>query len=599
MRSILLLLLTLTSSPVIAVVVIGEGATLIDAQDQARRQAITQVVGAIVDTERVVANRKLVVDQILTYSAGYIVKEVILEQYPVGERFFVKLDVEVKSSKLKDFVLSQSNSNNSVFNGNDIKLQIESYNKQLTDLKTLIFNTTKHYPSKAYNLIDLGYTTKVGKKYVGSGKYQDNIPYIIINYELSWVKGYLEALEELAKIVQEPQAERDINFDGRVYQLSNNVREMFAKNLKYSDMSEIAIEVNIYNQNNETIVHQCRREKPLMNGFLSFKKDARYRGSISISNFPVSELENASRISIKVQKSCIKHREQEKFFNFMGDNKQNTAKLKAKNSCKGCDLSGAGLWKDNLRGAKLNDANLQGADIGYTDLSKSEMYNTDLRESSLVYSKFREADLRGADLRGADLRGADLEDANLSGADLRGADLQDADLEDANLSGTNLRGAKIRGANLASKSFVRAYLANMDFSVTKGTGNNNFSKANLQNANFRSKNLSRNKFNCTDLRGADLSDTDLRDASLWDADLRGADLRGADLRGAELYGASLWDTDLRGADLRDDKLFSSNTRFCRTKMPWGEVNTHCGEPPLKIVPGTNKTSCQDSVRGDD
>ena len=83
MRSILLLLLTLTSSPAIAIVVDGEGVSLIDAQDHARRQAITQIVGALVDTERVVVNRKLVVNQILTYSAGYIVKEVILEHYSI------------------------------------------------------------------------------------------------------------------------------------------------------------------------------------------------------------------------------------------------------------------------------------------------------------------------------------------------------------------------------------------------------------------------------------------------------------------------------------------------------------------------------------
>ena len=129
MRSILLLLLTLTSSPAIAIVVDGEGVSLIDAQDHARRQAITQIVGALVDTERVVVNRKLVVNQILTYSAGYIVKEVILEHYSIphydtpGERHFVKLDVEVKSSKLKDFVLSKTEGTLD-FDANNIKLQI-------------------------------------------------------------------------------------------------------------------------------------------------------------------------------------------------------------------------------------------------------------------------------------------------------------------------------------------------------------------------------------------------------------------------------------------------------------------------------------------
>ena len=109
MRSILLLLL-LISSPVYAIVVTGEGFTLEEAKQQARVLAIETVVGVIVDSEKAVVDRKLITNQVLTYSAGYIVKEEVLEHYPLGELQFVKLDITVASSKLKNFILKLSDS---------------------------------------------------------------------------------------------------------------------------------------------------------------------------------------------------------------------------------------------------------------------------------------------------------------------------------------------------------------------------------------------------------------------------------------------------------------------------------------------------------
>lgn len=245
MRSILLLLLTLTSSPVIAVVVIGEGATLIDAQDQARRQAITQVVGAIVDTERVVANRKLVVDQILTYSAGYIVKEVILEQYPIGERFFVKLDVEVKSSKLKDFVLSQTEGT-SEFDGDNVKLQIESYNNQLISADTLIDNTLKYHPSHAYNIEIVDYNISID----ASRK-----AFLTVKYQQSWNHEFVDAIEELANLIDVPHYTNGyLKFGDRKYKINDHIlmnkfRDTFGGGLR--------VIITINSMHNDALINRC------------------------------------------------------------------------------------------------------------------------------------------------------------------------------------------------------------------------------------------------------------------------------------------------------------------------------------------------------
>ena len=100
--------------------------------------------------------------------------------------------------------------------------------------------------------------------------------------------------------------------------------------------------------------------------------------------------------------------------------------------------------------------------------------------------------------------------------------------------------------------------------------NTNLEGANLEGANLSKADLS---------TGANLRKANLRGANLSEADLTGADLTGANLRRVALYGA-----DLTGANLTDTKLESKSNLtnvkldgviYCRTKMPWGELNDGC------------------------
>lgn len=93
--------------------------------------------------------------------------------------------------------------------------------------------------------------------------------------------------------------------------------------------------------------------------------------------------------------------------------------------CRKCDLSGASLSRQNLKGADLTNANLRRADLSRTNLKDANLSS---------------ADLSNADLQRAELIRANFSYANLSGADLRDADLNNADLTSADLSNTNLSG---------------------------------------------------------------------------------------------------------------------------------------------------------------
>ena len=70
--------------------------------------------------------------------------------------------------------------------------------------------------------------------------------------------------------------------------------------------------------------------------------------------------------------------------------------------------------------------------------------------------------------------------------------------------------------------------------------------------------------------GCDLSGADLKGANLNYAQLNDANLENANLRNANLSGLNLATNNLKNAKLDEAK-------FCKTQMPWGEVNDDCGE----------------------
>ena len=114
-------------------------------------------------------------------------------------------------------------------------------------------------------------------------------------------------------------------------------------------------------------------------------------------------------------------------------------RLLEKNSCPGCDLTGADLSRRALQHADLRAANLTGA--------------------RLVQADLHQANLAGARLVAAQLTGVDLSFANLSGADFRRALLRG----DVYLIGfyderPDLRGADLRGANFSSALFYNVRL---------------------------------------------------------------------------------------------------------------------------------------------
>jgi len=97
----------------------------------------------------------------------------------------------------------------------------------------------------------------------------------------------------------------------------------------------------------------------------------------------------------------------------------------------------------------MHRANLFEADLTGTNLTGADLFRADMRLAGLSRTNLTGADLSGADLFRADMRWANLTRADLSGADLFRADMRWANLTRADLSGANLSGTKLTEANLS------------------------------------------------------------------------------------------------------------------------------------------------------
>ena len=190
MRLVLAVLLILTSPLALAIQVQGEGSSFEEAKQSAFKVAIDQEVGVILDTERHLKNGKIVHNQILSYSAGYIISSSLIHHVIIRDRNLhqVTFDVTVASSLLKDFVLS-SNHNTKSFNIDDIKAQTQSSKETHKDGMDLLDSTLKFFPNKAFNIEMHDFSVIVN--YHDPRKFHLHVP-----YTLSWNQEYLVALQE-------------------------------------------------------------------------------------------------------------------------------------------------------------------------------------------------------------------------------------------------------------------------------------------------------------------------------------------------------------------------------------------------------------------
>ena len=171
---------------------VGTGIDFESAKKNAFALAIEIYAGTVVVSEKEVHNRKLVKDEILLYSSGYINDYKLISQTQIGNQVQVILDVQVNTNKISSRILGISN-NNEVLNSNTIQATIETYQYERESADKLLQNILNDYPYRAFNIELLPYRIATDNRKMS----------LVMPYKLSWNYNYLLSLMNVLEKTQD------------------------------------------------------------------------------------------------------------------------------------------------------------------------------------------------------------------------------------------------------------------------------------------------------------------------------------------------------------------------------------------------------------
>ena len=173
----------------------GTGANFELAKQNAFREAIQIKVGALVLSERESNAYRLVKDDILVYSAGYVEDFKVISTSTVNKNVVVTMDVMVSSSKIADSILSKKD-NTKNFSGEQMTAQYDTYLEQRSKGNEVLNNLLTSYPNRAYQL-------KYGPTAFKHDGYGNAI--YIVPYELKYNQKWIEGLNETVKLLSDSE----------------------------------------------------------------------------------------------------------------------------------------------------------------------------------------------------------------------------------------------------------------------------------------------------------------------------------------------------------------------------------------------------------
>jgi hypothetical protein len=193
MNKLLLGCLCLVASIANAIQVSGTGSTFEEAKQNAFRTAIEFAAGAVITSERESNNYKLVKNEILVYSSGYVSEYKILNSFKTDNQVHVLVEVEVASNKLADRILGVAKEPKA-FDTDKHQAQFHTYlnHKQAGD--KMLNQILNDYPRKAFKLIQGPHQLKVDIHRNGL---------IEIPIELSWNYNFIASMNDALKVLED------------------------------------------------------------------------------------------------------------------------------------------------------------------------------------------------------------------------------------------------------------------------------------------------------------------------------------------------------------------------------------------------------------
>jgi len=244
--------------------VTGEGPTLDRAKQNAFRQAVQLKVGSAVVSEQVATVNKLVKDDIIVHSAGYVDDFKVLDTILVNGTYRVTIDVLVSDSKISNMILNSGKSEKNI-DGSRASTSVSTYMAQKKTGDKLLGNVLSGYPKHAY-IIEQGEYT------IGVNQYRNTT--FAIAYKLKWNYDYLASLNEvLSKLEDGGSGIFGNQSIGNVTIMAKNPKDWLigrTDTYRFNDLirtdqikssmngnNEVRIKVSVYDSNFKSIYESC------------------------------------------------------------------------------------------------------------------------------------------------------------------------------------------------------------------------------------------------------------------------------------------------------------------------------------------------------
>ena len=266
----------------------GVGNTYEEAKNNAFREAIEYHLGVVISSERETHNQKLVKNEILAYSSGYVDEYTIISQQNDFGKIQVTVDVKISLLRLSDRIIAHGKDSVSV-DGPKHADQYNSFLEKKQDGDRLLASVLNDYPRRALTLSQGKYVIKVDA--------YRNLE-LSVPFEVTWNQHYITSLEDVIKVLADGNTDWVLGKQGWEYKSigytkvgKNEYRfneQVYPRKIRNSIVMDKVINLKIKDRHNITQYAKCIR---LKNGFYSYDY-------VSVSINPKAHIKDAVTVDI-------------------------------------------------------------------------------------------------------------------------------------------------------------------------------------------------------------------------------------------------------------------------------------------------------------
>jgi len=196
-----------TRQEVYYIEVAGDGDSAQQARMNGFRLAVEQAIGTLISSETEVQNGRIVRDEIISYSAGFVDRFEVINEKITARGVRVSMRVWVRKSALSDRLLNRTQQSGQV-DGARAGVQLQTLNQERATGDALLQQVLNDFPRRAFD-IELKPTDVVR---------QNRSAIVEVNFKLSWNQDYLRslwtALEATSQRTNRPVAIVTLNSGG-------------------------------------------------------------------------------------------------------------------------------------------------------------------------------------------------------------------------------------------------------------------------------------------------------------------------------------------------------------------------------------------------